>query len=190
MKLNRKLNFVIPVEGDTGTLYVHSMPLSREVFERYYVTIAQTFTKIYTQGITLVAGPRVAYMTLKEVAIENGVWEGPLGVEQGLIAEINRLSNVIIPVDGGWASVPLHDAIQKGVLDQEDVDEVMGIVTFFIVASAMHKRTELPALLEYVAKTWTAQLSSLNSTEYQTFLRTSIATDSSGAKVTQLPIAS
>ena len=190
MRLDRKLNFVIPVETDNGVLYVHTTPLSREAFELYYLTIAQTFTKIYTQGITLVAGPRVAYMTLKDVATQNGVWEGPGGVENGLIAEIMRLSNVIMPVDKGWTTVPLEDAIAKSLLSVDDVDEVLGQVTFFTVASAMHKRTELPSVLGYVASTWGAQLSGLNSTEFSNSLRTSTETANSGVKETRSPIPS
>jgi hypothetical protein len=57
------------------------------------------------------SGPRVAAMILKDKAIELGVWDGPEGVERGLIQEIRRLANVFVPTDKGWETIPINEAV-------------------------------------------------------------------------------
>ena len=55
MKIDKKLNLIVPVYGDdekTIRCYVHSTPISRETFERYFLIIGQTF------GADLLPGPR------------------------------------------------------------------------------------------------------------------------------------
>lgn len=174
MRINRKLNLVIPVDTDNGTIYVHSTPISREVFEKYFLVISKTFAMIYRQGLEVVAGPRVAAMLLKTVATDLGVWEGVEGVENGLVAEMRRLTNIVIPKDGkGWDTMGLQDAIDRDLLDEDDVSEVEGAVTFFTCASSMHRKTELPAILAGMTSLWDAQTTSSSFTEYRDFLATS-----------------
>lgn len=186
MRIERaKLHFIVPIERDDGaTVYVHSAPLHREVFERYFMPLSQTFTAIYGQGISLISGPRVAALMLRKIAEVSGEWEGPEGVRDGLKAEIERLSSFIAMTPDGWQPIPLHDALQAGALDPDEAAEVDGMVTFFIVASAMHKRSELAGVLTFAAKTWSAQISSLNSTAFAASLPTSTTADDSAAKAT------
>jgi hypothetical protein len=184
MRINQKLNFLIPIDRDDGTLYVHCAPLHREVFERYFMVLSQTFTAIYGQGISLISGPRVAALLLRQIATANGEWDGPEGVEAGLMGEIRRLSNMIINTPQGWQTVPLYDALKEGRLDEDEAAEVEGVMTFFIVASAMHKRSELPAILAFAGKTWGALTSSLNSTDFAASLPTLTPDAVTAAKAT------
>jgi hypothetical protein len=180
MRLDRRLNFVIPIEQDGKTVYVHSMPISRDVFERYAIVIAKTFAAIYNEGLGIIAGPRVAAHVLKKVAVASGEWDGESGVARGLMAEIRRLSNVLVPGAKGWETVPLEDAIKRGMIDPEDASEVENAVVFFCVASSMHKRAELKAVLDGASMYWGARVESSNCTEFAASLPTSTAGANTG----------
>jgi hypothetical protein len=175
VKMNKKLNFVIPVDTAVGEILVHSMPISREVFERYYMEIGKTFAEIYTAGLGITAGPRVAKLVLKKISEDLGTWDGPAGVENGLLNEIRRLSNAIVPSDKGWSVIPLHEAIEKGVIDADDATEVENALTFFTVASSMHKRQDARGILEGAGKLWGARVESLSCTELKDSFQTSTA---------------
>jgi len=70
MKINKKLNLVMGLDdGDGGTFHVYSVPIAREVFERYYLPLSRVFTEIMTLNL-LVIGPTVAYNMLRDVAMD------------------------------------------------------------------------------------------------------------------------
>lgn len=173
MRIDKKFNIVIPVESDSGTIYVHSTPLRREVFEKYFLIISKTFAGIYSHGLNIVAGPRIAYMMLKQIAIEEKVWEGGDGIENGLMNEVRRISTVLLPSENGWTLTPLQDAINKQALNQEEIDEIEGSIIFFICASAIHRRTDLEAILNGLQDLWGTQTTLLNCTEFRNSLRPS-----------------
>lgn len=184
VEIDRKLNLVVPVDRGDIKLFVHAAPLSASVFEAYYMVISEAFTVIYSKGLSVYAAPRIAALVLRDIARASGAWEGPEGVENGLVAEMHRLSNVLMPVDGkGWQTMPYADAVARQMLSKEEQGEVEGAIVFFMVASAMHRRAELTAALGAMSL-WAARLTSLNATEYAASLRTSTPADSSGAKAT------
>jgi hypothetical protein len=182
VKIDRRLNLVVSVERDDGPLYVHSAPIGQETFEKYFLVISKAFSAIYAEGLNVYSGPRVAMMILKQIAMDSASWDGVEGVENGLLAEITRLSNVIAPTDKGWTSVPLHDALEREVLAPDEVSEVMNAICFFIVASAMHRRKELEPVLRGLSRLWGAQLTSSNATEFMSSLPTSTSEDNSGVR--------
>lgn len=189
MRLNQRLNFVIPIECEVGEILVHATPISREVFERYYMEIAKTFSRIYNDGLGITAGPRVAKMILKQVATDLGTWDGPAGVESGLLAEIRRLANAVVPSPSGWEVISLHEAVTKGVINPDDAAEVDNALTFFSVASSMHKRAELSVILEGAGRLWGARAESLSCTELKNSLQTLTAPENTGemAKPSSIP---
>jgi hypothetical protein len=180
MKIDRHLNLVIPIERDGGPLYVHSVPLALPVFQRYALVISRTFSLIYQQGLNFVAGPRVAAMLLQQVAESLGQWDGPEGVENGLLGEIRRTSQLIAPTESGWRGIPLQAAMARGMLDEEELSEVEGLITFFTVASAMHRGIEKKLALDGMAAIWEVLLSPLTSTAYSASLPTLTPAASSG----------
>jgi hypothetical protein len=191
MQIDRKLNLVIPVERDSGeTIYVHSMPLGREVFERYFLVISKAFATIYSEGLGFVAGPRVAAMLIRRVAEELKAWDGPEGVQVGLVAEMRRLSNVLAPGARGWETIPLQEAVDKGFINADDASEVENAIAFFTVASCMHRRAELRDVLEGSSKLWGAHITSLGCTEYSASLPTSTKDVTTGARAIPSPIPS
>ena len=204
MKIDKALNLVIPIYGDdvpkldgtgkpviengkpvmveTVVAYVHSTPISRETFEKYFLPISQTFSAIFNQGLGAAGGPAVALLLLKERAQAAGVWEGPDGVERGLVDDMRRLTTVIAQREGGgWEQVPLAIATARGMLNKEDVAEVENAIAFFIVNSAMLRRAQRRPMLETAADLWSARISSSTPTEFTASLPTSTGTGNSGA---------
>jgi hypothetical protein len=182
MRIDKRLNLVIPVErADGAMIYVHSTPISVEVFDTYFLVIAKTFGAIYSEGLGVIAGPRVADKLLRKVAQDMGAWEGAGGVRDGLVAEMRRLSNVLSPGAQGWEMLPFDDAKARGVIDAADAAEIEAAITFFTVASAMHRRTDQADILGSAMSLWGARIESLSCTELMNSLRTSTVAASSGA---------
>ena len=173
MKISERLNLVVPIEWNGTSAYVHSVPISLEVFETHCAVVAKTFSVIYGEGIGPLGGPQVARMLLKRVAQDMGVWDGPGGVALGLVAEVRRLSNIVAPGPGGWAVVPLEVAATNGSMSPEEVSEVENILVYFTVVSRMVKRSELGKVLSLFVGLWNARTTSSNATEFAASLRTS-----------------
>lgn len=177
MKINKALNLVIPVQRDDGEVFVHAMPISREVFERYFLVISKTFARIYGEGLNLIAGPRIAGLMLKQVATEMGVWDGADGIEIGLMSEIRRLANVVLPGVKGWETIPLQEALDKKYFDADDVSEIEGAIVFFILVSAMHKKAEIQDFMSGIEHLWGTRSELSNCTAFAASLPISTATE-------------
>jgi hypothetical protein len=163
VKLNRKLNLVMDVETGEGIIHVHSVPISREVFEDNFLVISRTFTAVYTNGLGPVTGPRVAALLLKQEAEALGVWPR---TQQSLMAEIYRLTNVIAPGPTGWESMPFDVAKKRGILDDDAAAEVENCIVYFTCASSIHLKAELTVATEGLSTLWGAQTISSNAMEY------------------------
>lgn len=181
MRIDRKLHLVIPLTGTDGSIrtYVHSTAITSDIFEKYWLVISKTFAAIHSEGLGNVAGPRVADKLLKMTAEQLGIWKD---VQTGLVAEIQRLTNVLVQGDDGWELMPFHDAKKQGLLEPEDAAEVEAAVTFFTVASSMYRREIRALMLAGAAELWGAQISSQNCTDTLTSLQTSTEAANSGAK--------
>lgn len=193
MKINRKLNLVIPILGDPITTkddagtdvekdnvtgYVHAEPISTETFDAHYLVIAKTFAAIYGEGLGFSTGPRIAGRLLRSIAQSVGVWEGPNGVEAGLLRDIFQRANYI---SSSGEIIPFSEAIARDVLEKDDLSEVTNSLAFFTVASSMHLRSDLPGVLAGAARFWGGRTTSLNSTEFAASLKTSTVDGNTGA---------
>lgn len=183
MRIDERLNLVLPVERTDGvTIHVHATPISREVFENYFLIIARTFSAIHGERLGAVGGPRIASLLLRKIAVEAGEWEGDGGVERGLVEEIVRLANVCVPAAKGWETIPLHDAMARGSIGPDEMSEVMNAMVFFIVISAMLRKSVLPSYLRGPStQLWGASITSLNCTEYANSLMISTDVGNTGA---------
>jgi hypothetical protein len=177
VKLNRKLNLVMDVETYEGKVYIHSMPISREVFEDNFLVISRAFTAVYTNGLGPVTGPRVAALILKQEAKSLNIWER---TQQSLMAEIYRLTNVISPSENGWESMPFDVARKRGILDDDAAAEVENCIVYFTCASSIHLKAEMAVAMEGLKTLWDAQTTLSNVTEYTSSLRTSTQEETTG----------
>lgn len=185
MRIDKRLSLVIPVFRDDGSkLFVHSTPVSSDLFETYWEPVGKAFSSIYSGGFGIIGGPRIAAKMLQKVASEMGRWDGPNGVKNGLVAEAHRLTNVLVPRDkGGWETVPFEEA-RKTVLEKSDVSEIEGAIAFFTVVSLIHRLADLEEVMSGAGRLWGAQTTSLDFTEFTNSLPTSIETANSGATPT------
>jgi hypothetical protein len=178
MKIARNMNFVLPVETDMGKGYVHATPISKEVYREHFYILSKTFSAIFSEGLGVVAGPRVAYLMLEKISQNEKVWDGETGVKNTLLNEIIRLSNLVYPVDEkGWDTVPLDVAIERQVIDP---DEAVGELVFFTCVSSINKPHQAKEVMDQVAGLWGSAISSSTLTEWIASLLTSTPPASSG----------
>ncbi len=207
MQINERLNLVIPIFGNDPPTkdaegkeieappiaYVHSMPISREVFEANYLLLSKTFAAIHGEGLGRTAGPRVAALLLNDIARQAVGERGDAAAYKApLMNEIHRLSNVLLPGERGWETMPYEDAVRHHKLDDDDLAEVENAIVFFTAYSAMHRKRVLAEVLPGAVKLWGADVSSLNATEFAASLQTSTGAGTSAPKSTApaTPIAS
>ncbi len=184
-KITPHLNLVIPLDVEVGgqkaVHYIYSQPLPAAVFKIYWKVYSKTFAEIYTEGLHMLAGPRVAAHAMRENAARLGQSEE---IEQGVFAEMRRLSYLVFPQEGkGWTQIMLDDAVRSNLISAEDFEEVENILTFFIVTSAMHRAQERRVILEGAAKLWDAQITSSACSEYIASLPKLTVTVNSGVKI-------
>lgn len=181
MKISRSMNLIVPVETEAGTAYIHSMPITKEIYKEHFFILSKTFSAIFSEGLGAMAGPRVAYLMLEKLSKDGEIWEGPLGVKNTLVNEIIRLSNFVYPADGkGWDTKPLDVAIDSGVVD---VDDVISELVFFTCVSAINKPDQATALMDVVSGLWSSATTPLSLTAWIASLQTSRPPASSGETV-------
>ena len=172
IKMNEKLHLVIPVYADESEksdiiAYVHSAPISREVFEAHFMLIGKVFSGIYAEGLGMIAGPKMAYLMLHRIAAREKDEEGALA----LMNEIRRLTNVLLRTPGGWDTLPFQDVADHGSLPPEDIAEAVNSIVFFIVTSSMRRGKDRKEILAGAAKIWDAQITSLDCTAFGASLK-------------------
>lgn len=169
LKIDRDLNLVIPIdrENEKSTLHVHSTPISREAFRRYAIVMGRVYGQLSgNPDLGVNSGPRLAAILLEEVAKAEGRWEGPEGVEQGLFAEIRRLTMVICPTPQGWQPVMFDEALNRGALSVDESEEAFGLITFFTVIWRVAPLKNRVVITQAAAFRYGGQSTVLNSTEY------------------------
>lgn len=187
MKISKELNLINEVDGENGKIFVHSTPISTEVYDMYWKVLSRTFADIHSQGLAMVGG-RVAGRLLRDVAESLGVWDGPHKdiqyVKTGLLAEIHRLTNVMSIGEKGYEMMPFGDAIKAGIIDAEDASEVEGTIVFFMASWHMYKRATRKQFLEQALSHWDARITSSPCTAFLTSLKTLTTPESTGNAVT------
>jgi hypothetical protein len=173
MKIDSKLNLVVPVdteEGEETTIYFHHTLILKDTFVRYHFAMAAALNKLLSNNMQ-VMGPKIAAFTLEEIAKELGQWEDNhdrkfIGIENGLMAEIKRLTNVITYTPQGWMPMPVADAISRKLLDEEDWQEASQRIVFFTLISNMVPKMVRATLLEIMHESWNTQSVLLNCTAW------------------------
>lgn len=173
MRIDEKLNLVVPVRRDDGEpgAYAYHSPISREVFEAHFMLLGKTFSAVQTSGLGVVAGPRVASLLLAKAAEQEGDELGAMA----LMNEIRRLTNAVIRTPKGWESFAFQDVVDGGLLDAEDVAEVTNAIVFFTVISSVQGKKLRKPIMAGAARIWGARTSSSDFTALVASLTTSTA---------------
>lgn len=192
MKVDRNCNLVMSLAREEGgKIHVHAAPLSRVAFDEYAILFGKTFATIHAQGLGQNFGPRYAANILKNVAESLMPYadnkeqlDRNKAVARQLydraMAEIHRLTNVIVPTDRGWDTMPFDDAVRRELLDEDDVSEVDNAIVFFTLAWRGYLKADRKEMTEGAAKLWGGSLTSSNVTEFVSSLPTSTAGANSG----------
>jgi hypothetical protein len=181
--INRKLNLVIPIEEDgVVKAWIHSSPISREVFESNYLLLVRTLSDLYGNGVGPVMAVRVAKLGLRDTAKRINEEQD---ISINIINEIHRLTMIIMPnTSGKWESLPYDVVKNRKLLDEDSLAEVENALVYFTVASAIHLKNELPTVYQGLYQIWNAQTISLNVTEYTNSLPMLTPTENIGERVT------
>ena len=89
---------------------------------------------------------------------------------------------VIPDLEKGEATQSLYTALEKRLMDDEERREVLNLLTFFIVVSAVAPRSDRKALVEGMAVIYELQTTSLDFKEYVASLKTSTPAGTTGGK--------
>jgi hypothetical protein len=181
--INKKLNLVIPIENSNGVkVWIHSTPLSRDVFELNWLLLTRTLSNLYGNGIGPALAPRTALLAFKDTMKE---LDDTNNSGLNLLNEIYRLTNVLMPSSngGGWQMMPYAVVKSQKQIDEDTLAEVENAIVYFIVASAVHLRSELPSALQGLKSMWKAETTLLNVTEYGNSLTMPILDESIGEKM-------
>lgn len=190
MRIDRKLNLVVPVSTDAGTIFVHSTPISRDTFEQFYLELGKVFSQCFDSSNAAhlaLSAPQLAYPALKAIAKAEGKMQD---VQFGLINEIVRLSNAIIPGENGLECLPLDIAIKREMLDDEAANEVLSALVFFTSISRVAPKDLRDSFLEMAGSLRNWELTSSDSTGYTASLQTLRGNASTGKKAKTSSVAS
>lgn len=179
-KIDRKLNLVIPLPRGPQSLglYVHSTPIDTRVFDQFWELVGRTMNSLMTGGFGFFA-PQYAARVLRKHAKE---LKEEARVEQGLIAEIRRLTNVFTLVDKkGWALIPLDEALTTALISRDEFDEVENALVFFTCASRSYPRS-MQSVVSEALDLCNARTESLDCMEFRNFLTISIKEENTGEK--------
>ncbi|HDW1436525.1 TPA: hypothetical protein RK256_000715 [Escherichia coli] len=179
MKISRNLNLIIPVRTEKGNGWIHATPISKEVFKEHFFILSKTFSAIFSEGLGVVAGPRVAFLMLERISRDSGIWDDDKGVRNTLVNEIIRLANLVYPVEGkGYDTIPIDMALEREIVE---LDDVAGELVFFTCVSSINSPEQAKGTMDVVNGIWSTQCSSLNLTEWIASLPTLKSAASSGA---------
>lgn len=189
MKLDKKLNLVVPVQTSVGEVFVHSAPIGLQVFEKFYMLLGKTFSLMYSEGLQNLGGPRVAAYLLRDIAKRDGGDEGAEETESLLINEIKRLTNVAVPAPEGkgWVTIPFDGNEAREILDEQDRREIEGFLVFFTLVSSLHTRIQIPAMLKSAGNIWGFHATSLSGTAWKDSLPISTPAEISAQTETHSP---
>ncbi|WP_134796349.1 hypothetical protein [Shigella boydii] len=164
MKIARNLNLIIPVRTEKGNGWIHATPISKEVFKEHFFILSKTFSAIFSEGLGVVAGPRIAFLMLERISRDSNIWEGDKGVRNTLVNEVICLANLVYPVEGkGYDTIPLDMALEREIID---LDEVAGELIFFTCVSSINSPEQAKGTMDVVNGVWSTQCSLLNLTEW------------------------
>ena len=184
MKIAKNLNLIIPVRTEKGNGWIHATPISKEVFKEHFFILSKTFSAIFSEGLGVVAGPRIACLMLERISSDMNIWDGEKGVRNTLVNEIIRLANLVYPVEGkGYDTLPLDMALERGIVE---FDDVAGELVFFTCVSSINTPEQTEQMMLAVSGMWNSRTSSLSLTEWIASLPTLKPVASSGATASTL----
>nr|WP_249201266.1 hypothetical protein [Burkholderia cenocepacia] len=173
------MNLVVPVVTDeTGVrVWGYHTPISRQVFEANYRVLAATKASLMSKGAMYMmdSGPRIAGLTLLDEGLREAEARGRFSKDgktvldeatPALMAEIRRLTMVLVPGPGGWDLLPIESAVAAGKIDEEDQAEAESAIVFFTCICALASKSERKDQASRTATLLKGSITSLSPTEF------------------------
>ena len=176
MRIDKSLNLVCHAESENGDIHFHSMPILRDTFKKYSLVLCKTFNELLQNGL-IVMGARIAANHLEEVAVSLNRWEGKEGVKDGLMKEIERLTNVLVLTEKGWEALPVDLALSRDYVSEEDWEEAKQKIVFFTLIYVMATLEARREFFDGMNSTWGTETTSADCMEYIRSLPTLTATE-------------
>jgi hypothetical protein len=172
LKLNRKLNLVMTVDTERGTLHVVAQPIPRAVFEDNFMIMCRAYAAIYNNQLGPITGPQAALMLIKrEAQILGEETKGDM-----LLNEIRRMINVLVPsTNGSSDSYQMMDfglAVRQKLIDEDSAADIEAAVCFFTLALRAGAPQQMEGAIAGLNLFWNAETTSLTLTEYMRSLPT------------------
>jgi len=178
IQINEAMNLVVPVVSDeTGVkVWAYHTPISRQVFETNYRVLAATKASLMSKGgiYMMDSGPRIAALTLLDEGMRDAEARGRVDKDgrvideetPALMAEIRRLTMVLVPGPGGWDLLPIESAVAAGKIDAEDQAETESAIVFFTCICALASKAERKKQASSTASLLTGSITSLSPMEF------------------------
>ena len=195
MRIDQDLNLVVPVrtDADGNTLiYGYHVPISRQVFEANYRILAATKSALASKGIhyQMDAGPRIASLVLMDEARRDAIENGQIDKDSSpiidgaiaLLADLKRLTTILLPTDTGWVQRPVDAAIGTDQIDADEWKEAESAIVFFTCHYSLAKRAQKTAMGKATASVLMGQGTSLGLSEFASSLPPLMKPDASGVK--------
>lgn len=188
MEVDNALNLIMPVMRPSGIhCYVISPPLHRLVLKAYSMPIAKAWSTMYEQGIHVIAGPPIAKDALEQASkamqrdAMSSWWEGPNGVEMGLLNEIWRVTSVLAPGEnGGWDQMMYLEARDRAkIITEDEADQVENALVFFTLNWRMLHPLIRQGMIAQTGQTWGWQVSPSTISEFRASLGASTKAETS-----------
>lgn len=171
MKINKERNLVIPIIRDDGSkVYVHSIPISQAVFVSFHAVLAKAFSALTDNGINPYAGLSTAKYAIIDAA---AALDDSERVQSGFIGEIRRITTVLFAGEHGFEPIMLGDAIKRGIIDEEETEEVENAICFFILSMRLFLKSKRPILVEAITSLGGYLITSLQAMEWHASLESS-----------------
>ena len=177
MQVNDSLQVVVPVrENDSGpSVCAYHVPISREVFEANYRILAATKAQLASKGIyyQMDSGPRIAAMALRDEGKRDAESRGdfddggkPRDEAAPLLAEIKRLTTILVPSPDGWDMLPVDAAISQDKIDADEWQEALSALVFFTCHYALAKKRQRLEMANAMSSILSASITSSSLSEY------------------------
>ncbi|WP_369065309.1 hypothetical protein [Burkholderia gladioli] len=195
MQINEAMNLVVPIVSDDSGVRVwgYHTPISRQVFEANYRVLAATKASMMSKGAMYMmdSGPRIAGLTLLDEGMREAeargryAKDGKTVVDEAtpaLMAEIRRLTMVLVPGPAGWDLLPIESAVAAGKIDEEDQAEAESGIVFFTCICALASKADRKNQASGTASLLKGSITSLSPTEFAASLPKSIPDETSARK--------
>jgi len=179
VQINGDLRLVIPLrtaENGDVLAWAYHTPISTQVFDANYRTLAATKAALFAQGPrgAYEVGAQIAGLRLRDEGRHDAMLRGDIDADGkpndsgagALLAEIQRLTMMVTSSPAGWEPTPIGIALQRGALDPEDWREAESGLVFFTCLWFLTRRANRAEIGGLAASVQRGSLTSLPLTEW------------------------